>query len=73
MHALDTFSARSALFVVLSVFGMPAVFAAGPDLTSLTAAVDLSTVTAAIVAVAALMVTVVVARWGVRKIIGFFR
>lgn len=58
--------------IPVAVLSAP-VFAAGPDFTSLTSAVDVSTVTTAILAVAALMINVVIARWGARKIIGFFR
>ena len=42
------------------------------DYSSLTAAVDVSAVGTVLVAIAALMITVVVARWGIKKIIGFF-
>lgn len=43
------------------------------DFSSLTDAVSLSTVTTAIIAMGALMIVPNVARWGVRKIAGFFR
>lgn len=43
------------------------------DYSGLTGAVDVAGVTTAILAVAALMMAVMVARWGARKILGFFR
>ena len=43
------------------------------DYSGLTGAVDVAGVTTAILAVAALMMAVVVVRWGTRKILGFFR
>ncbi len=62
---------RPSLVVLLSLLAVPT-FAA-VDYTSLTSAIDVTGVTTAMVAAAALMITVVVARWGIRKIIGFFR
>ena len=47
--------------------------ATGVDYSSITAAVDVSTVATAIVAMGALMVAPNVARWAVRKLAGFFR
>lgn len=43
------------------------------DFSSLTDAVSLGTVTTAIIAMGALMIVPNVARWGVRKIAGFFK
>lgn len=43
------------------------------DYSTLTSAVDVDGVATALLAIAALMMVVVVARWGVRKILGFFR
>lgn len=62
---------RSSLAVLLSFLVAPT-FAA-VDYSSLTSAIDVAGVTTALLAAAALMITVVVARWGIRKIIGFFR
>lgn len=47
--------------------------ATGVDYSGITAAVDVSTVATAIVAMGALMVAPNVARWAVRKLAGFFR
>jgi predicted phage tail protein len=46
--------------------------AAGTDFSSLTSAVDASTIVTAIVAMGAVMILPGVAKWGVRKIAGFF-
>jgi len=43
------------------------------DLSTLTAAVDLDGVGTAILAVAQAMIVILAGRWGVRKILGFFR
>jgi len=43
------------------------------DFSSLTESISLGTVTTAIIAMGALMIVPNVARWGVRKIAGFFR
>lgn len=43
------------------------------DFSTLTSAVDVSTVTTAILAIGAIMILPNVARWGVRKVVGFFR
>lgn len=59
------------LFFFSAVIASP-VFAV-VDYSSLSAAVDVDGVTTAILAVAALMMAVVVVRWGTRKILGFFR
>lgn len=55
-----------------AVIGAPA-FATGPDFSTLTAAVDFSTVATGVLALAALMVVPKVAAWGARKVIGFIR
>lgn len=62
---------RLAFAVLLSFFVAPTF--AVVDYSSLTSAIDVAGVTTALLAAAALMITVVVARWGIRKIIGFFR
>lgn len=64
-------SVRSTLVLLFSFLTAPT-FAA-VDYSSLTSAIDVAGVVTALVAAAALMVTVVVARWGIRKIVGFFR
>lgn len=43
------------------------------DLSTLTAAVDLDGVGTALLAVAGSMVVVLAGRWGIRKVLGFFR
>ena len=48
-------------------------FAAGTDYTSLTSAVDFSTVGTALLAIAALMVVPKVVQYGARKVLGFIR
>ena len=63
---------------VVSLLVLVVALSAGPalavtDYSSLSAAVDVAGVTTAILAVAALMMAVVVVRWGTRKILGFFR
>ena len=50
----------------------PFSFAVGPDFSTLTSAVDVTSVATAILAVAALMMAVVVVRWGAKKILSFF-
>lgn len=44
--------------------------AAGPDYSTLTAAVDFSSVATAILAIAALMIVPGVVRWGAKRVIG---
>lgn len=69
----------STSFLVAAVLGfvgflgssLPA--SADVDYSTLTSAVDVNGVATALLAIAALMMVVVVARWGVRKILGFFR
>lgn len=66
-------NSKLVLFVAsLSAFGAPA-FAAGPDFSTLTAAVDFSTVGTGILAIAALMMVPKVVGWGARKVMGFIR
>ncbi|WP_295542043.1 hypothetical protein [uncultured Pseudacidovorax sp.] len=48
-------------------------FAAGPDFSTLTTAVDFSTVGTALLAIAALMMVPKVVGWGARKVMGFVR
>lgn len=60
------------------VFALVGSLLAGPsfavvDYSTLTDAIDVAGVTTALLAAAALMIAVVVARWGIRKVIGFFR
>lgn len=62
--------ALTSFVLLVSAFVSPA--QAAIDYSSLTAAVDVSAVGTVLVAIAALMITVVVARWGIKKIIGFF-
>jgi hypothetical protein len=61
-----------AVLALVSSVVSSSVFAA-VDYTPLSAAVDVAGVTTAILAVGALMMAVVVVRWGTRKILGFFR
>lgn len=67
-------SCRNKLALVASI---PLLYAgasnAAVDYTTLTGAIDVDGVSTAILAAAALMVAVVVAIWGARKVIGFFR
>lgn len=62
---------RSAL--LLSLLASANAFAVGPDFSSLSGAVDFSTVGTAILAVAAVMVVPKVVMWGSRKVLGFIR
>lgn len=48
-------------------------FAAAPDFTALTTSVDFSTVGAAVLAIASLMMVPKVVGWGARKVMGFVR
>lgn len=43
------------------------------DLSTLTTAIDLSGVGTALLAVANSMVVILAGRWGIRKVLGFFR
>lgn len=63
--------ARSSIAVLLSFLALPSF--AVVDYSTLTSAIDVAGVTTALMSAASLMITVVVARWGIRKIIGFFR
>jgi len=58
--------------LAFSMFGAP-VFAAGPDLSSVTSAVDFGTVTAAILGVAAAVVVVYLAWKGAKMVIAAVR
>jgi len=59
-----------ALVAILAVVGSPA-FATGTDFSSLTGAVDYSTVGAALLAVAALMVVPAVVKKGAKMVLSF--
>lgn len=59
-----------ALALVASLFSLPSM--AVVDYTSLTGAIDVAGVTTAILAAAGLMIAVIVAVWGAKKVIGFF-
>lgn len=63
---------KLALTGALAVIGAPA-FAVGPDFSTLTAAVDFSTVGIAILAIAALQMVPKVIGWGARKVLGMVR
>ena len=65
--------AAGAALVVASVVPAFAQAATGTDFTSLTSAIDFSTVGTAILAVAALMVVPKVVAWGAKKVLGFIR
>lgn len=67
---MHVFPKVSALALLLS---SGVAMAVGPDYSSITSAVDVSTVSTAIIAMGALMVAPNVARWAVRKLAGFFR
>lgn len=71
MQALKTFL-LAVLSIALSLFGIAA-HAAGPDLTSLTTAVDFSTVTAAVLAVAASLIVVYIAWKGAKMVLAAVR
>ena len=60
------------LALVCSFLFAPTVFATGIDYSSLTSAIDVAGVATALLAAAALMITVVVARWGIKKVLSFF-
>lgn len=62
----------SLLALAFSMFGAP-VFAAGPDLTAVTTAVDFGTVTTAILGVAAAVVVVYLAWKGAKMVIAAVR
>ncbi len=70
--AFDMNRNRISLALVAALIGAPA-FAAGPDFTTLTSAVDFTTVGTAILAIAALMVVPKVVGWGAKKVMGFIR
>lgn len=58
--------------VALSLFGMPA-HAAGPDLSTLTTAVDFGTVTTAVLGVAAALIVVYIAWKGAKMVLAAVR
>lgn len=58
--------------VALVALGSSA-FAAAPDFTALTGAVDFSTVGTAVLAIAALMAVPKVVSWGAKRVLGFIR
>lgn len=64
--------ARLALVASLPVLVSLPAFATGPDFSTVTGAVDVSSVTTGILAMAVIMIGVGVAVWGSRKLIGFF-
>lgn len=71
---MNALSRASVLFsaVVTFLFANSA-FAEAVDYSPLTSAIDVSGVQAAILAGAALMMGIVVVRWGARKVVGFWR
>jgi len=65
---------KSNVFVaVLAVMSAGNAFAAGPDMSGLTGAVDAGTIVAAISAIAAIKILPGVAKWGYNKVIGWFK
>jgi hypothetical protein len=73
MKDIKMFKTRSVAVVVASSLGAVSAFATdptGPDLTSLTSAVQLGTVTAAILAVAAIMIGIKLVQLAIRKVKG---
>lgn len=58
---------------VLAVMFTGNAFAAGPDMSGLTGAVDAGTIVAAISAIAAIKILPGVAKWGYNKVIGWFK
>lgn len=62
----------SLLALAFSLFGAPA-FAVGPDLTSVTTAVDFGTVTTAVLGVAAALIVVYIAWKGAKMVIAAVR
>ncbi len=65
---------KTKLALVATSFGLVlGAHAAGPDFTTLTTAVDFSTVITAVLAVAALLAAVYVAMKGARLVLGFIR
>lgn len=61
-----------AVVLAVAVASVPA-FAAGPDMSAITGAVDASTIVAAIAAVAAIKILPGVARWGYAQVMKLFR
>lgn len=62
----------SMLALAFSLFGLPA-YAVGPDLTTVTAAVDFGTVTTAVLGVAAALIVVYIAWKGAKMVISAVR
>jgi len=62
-----------ALALVAASFGSVAAFAGGPDITSLTDAVQVDTVNTAILAVAGVMIGVKLVQFAIRKVKGGIR
>lgn len=60
------------LALAFTMFGLPA-YAAGPDLTTVTAAVDFGTVTTAVLGVAAALIVVYIAWKGAKMVIAAVR
>lgn len=71
MRKLQTMIAALLAFA-FTMIGMPA-FAAGPDLTALTAAVDFTNVVTAILAVAAALIVVYIAWKGAKMVLAAVR
>jgi hypothetical protein len=61
------------LVALAAIVATSASHAVGPDFTSLTSAVDFSTVATAVLAIAALMIVPKVVGWGAKKVMGFVR
>lgn len=59
--------------VLVGAVAAAPVFAAGPDLTALTGAVDFGTVVAAVLAIAGLLATLYVAIKGAKTVLGMIR
>lgn len=66
-------TARAAALAAILGAGAVAANAAGTDFSTLTSAVDFSTVGTGILAIAALMMVPKVVGWGAKKVMGFVR
>lgn len=64
---------KKVLALIAGVFAASGVMAAGPDMTSLTTAIDFGTVTTAILAAAAALIVVYVAFKGAKLVIAAVR
>lgn len=64
---------RNILVSALALSSLAPAFAAAPDFSTLTSAVDFSTVGTGILAIAALMMVPKVVGWGAKKVMGFVR